>query len=174
MENRWYVITGGPCSGKTSVIQELERLGYTVVQETARELIENELAKGKSLEEVFADRKEFDRQSLELKFMKEQALSPDTLVFFDRAIPDTRAYLAVHGIDESAEVRKRIEQAFYKRVFLLDLLPLKSDSARKETSEQQKQIQEAIQNVYTGLGFTPVRVPVMPVTARVQYILARL
>ena len=29
----WHVITGAPCSGKTTVIRELERRGYSVVHE---------------------------------------------------------------------------------------------------------------------------------------------
>ncbi|MBW2239191.1 MAG: AAA family ATPase [Deltaproteobacteria bacterium] len=32
-QTNWHVITGAPCSGKTSVICELERRGHPVVHE---------------------------------------------------------------------------------------------------------------------------------------------
>ena len=47
-ETNWYVITGAPSSGKSSVIRELENLGYRVVHEVARAYIEEELKKGKN------------------------------------------------------------------------------------------------------------------------------
>jgi len=35
-------IIGGPCSGKTTVIKELEKQGFNVIHETARNLIEEQ------------------------------------------------------------------------------------------------------------------------------------
>jgi predicted ATPase len=43
-KTNWYVITGAPCSGKTSVIRELEKRGYRVVHEVARAYIEGKRA----------------------------------------------------------------------------------------------------------------------------------
>ena len=41
MTAEFIVITGGPCSGKTTIIQALARTGYTTVPEAATELIED-------------------------------------------------------------------------------------------------------------------------------------
>ena len=38
-----YVLTGGPCSGKTTVLNILAKCGYPVVPELAREMIEKEI-----------------------------------------------------------------------------------------------------------------------------------
>ena len=40
---QWYVITGPPCSGKTTLIDKLEALGYPVVHEVARWVIEGNI-----------------------------------------------------------------------------------------------------------------------------------
>ena len=51
----WYVITGAPCSGKTSVINAFEQQGFLVVHEVARAYIDEELQQGKSLKQIKAD-----------------------------------------------------------------------------------------------------------------------
>ena len=40
MTAEFIVITGGPCSGKTTIIQALAEAGHTTVPEAATELIE--------------------------------------------------------------------------------------------------------------------------------------
>ena len=50
--NHWYVITGAPCSGKTSVIREIEKRGYGTVPEAARTYIKQELAQGLTLDKI--------------------------------------------------------------------------------------------------------------------------
>jgi len=42
----WYILTGGPGTGKTSVLEELEKRGYAVKPEAATMLIRQELANG--------------------------------------------------------------------------------------------------------------------------------
>jgi predicted ATPase len=69
--NQWYVITGAPCSGKTSVIHELEKRGYHIVTETARAHIEKQLAKGLTLSQIKEDELAFERHILHLKIADE-------------------------------------------------------------------------------------------------------
>lgn len=42
----FYILTGGPGVGKTSVLNELEKSGYTVMPETARAIIKEQMATG--------------------------------------------------------------------------------------------------------------------------------
>jgi predicted ATPase len=58
----WYVITGAPSSGKTSVICDLEKLGYRVVHEVARAYLDEQLQKGKRLKQIKADSLSFESQ----------------------------------------------------------------------------------------------------------------
>ena len=54
-KTNWYVITGGPSTGKSKTIDYLAYLGYLIRPEVARILIDDELSKGKTLEEIRED-----------------------------------------------------------------------------------------------------------------------
>ena len=41
-----YVITGGPGTGKTSLIEELKTVGYQTVKEVARDIIKEQQLQG--------------------------------------------------------------------------------------------------------------------------------
>lgn len=88
----WCVITGAPCSGKTSVVKELERRGYQVVHESARAYIDQQLAAGKRLDQIKADERTFENHILNAKRAIESTLPPEETIFFDRGLPDSIAY----------------------------------------------------------------------------------
>jgi predicted ATPase len=46
VKKNFYVITGGPGAGKTSVLEYLAAKGYSYVPETARQIIKERLSKG--------------------------------------------------------------------------------------------------------------------------------
>ncbi|PIS15984.1 hypothetical protein COT62_00785 [Candidatus Roizmanbacteria bacterium CG09_land_8_20_14_0_10_41_9] len=58
-KNNWYVITGAPSAGKTTLLKELEKKGYTVIYEAARIIIDREMKKGKKLSEIRKNELEF-------------------------------------------------------------------------------------------------------------------
>ena len=99
---------------------------------------------------------------------------PKETVFLDRAIPDTRAYCQFLGIPEPPHLAAALAKASYRKVFILDLLPLVKDYARLEDEAAQKTIQELLIGVYNSLPFPTVRVPVLPIETRVDLILANL
>jgi predicted ATPase len=67
-----------------------------------------------------------------------------------------------------------LEKAYYKKIFILDLLPLVNDYARRENEAAQKKIHELIIEVYTSLSFPIVHVPVLPTEDRADFILNHL
>lgn len=169
--NRRYVITGGPCSGKTTLITELGSLGYATVGEAARFYIEQELIKGKTLEEVTKDRPTFEREVLALKVAREAAADAHDIVFFDRGIPDTRAYRRIHRMPEDAALLNALTHARYNIVFLLHPLPLVQDGVRIEDTRMQLEIQAALEHAYVELEHKVVHVPVLPLRERVDFVL---
>ena len=100
----------------------IEKLGYRVIPEAARVLIDEELAKGKTIEEIRKDERGFQRKVLAMKIKIENELSKDEIIFFDRAVPDSVAYYQISGLDpeEALNVCRRGQ---YSKVFLMEQLP---------------------------------------------------
>lgn len=174
VETNWYVITGGPSSGKTTVVDELRRRGYRTLVEDARHYVDLQRAKGRTVDELEKNRRTFQRKVLELQIAQENLLVPCDTVFLDRAIPDTRAYCMFLNIPEDVRLQKLMHTVSYRKIFILDLLPLVKDYARREDEADQKKIHELLIAVYSSLPFPIVRVPVLPIEERVEFILAHL
>lgn len=174
-KTNWCVITGAPSSGKTSVVEELARRGHAIQNEIARDLIEECLNHGMTLAEVRGDEyaKELQQRILKLKNAREMALDPETLIFSDRGTPDSIAYFRIAGLDTAlATVAAQVFR--YRAVFILDRLPVQKDGVRSESEEQAGVLDHMIEEDYKALGYAPVRVPVLPIPARADFILARL
>ncbi|MFO7706676.1 MAG: ATP-binding protein [Desulfobacterales bacterium] len=168
---QWRVITGAPCSGKTAVIEELARRGHPVVPETARATIDRELARGRRLEEIKADAGVFEGRIFRAKLELEGRLPTDEPLFLDRGLPDSIAYFTLEGLDPREPLRHS-RQVRYHRVFLFERLDFLKDPVRSETPETAARIERLIEQAYDRLGYRPVRVPVLSIAARTDYVLA--
>ncbi len=174
VNTNWYVITGGPSSGKTTVVNALKARGYKTMVEYARHYIDLQRAAGRTLKEIKENRRTFQREVLELQITQERSLSPDEIVFLDRAIPDTRAYCQLLDLPEDRRLVEAMRTVSYRKIFILDLLPLVKDYARREDEAAQRAIHELLVGVYRSLPFPIVYVPVLPVEQRIDLILANL
>ena len=167
----WYVITGGPSSGKTTTVNLLKAKGYTTTIEHARHYIDTQRITGKTTEEIRANQLAFQRGVQEMQIAQEKALSRDDVVFLDRALPDARAYYRFLDLPEDGKLRDALKDSSYRKIFILDPLPLANDYARTEDERAQKKIHALITEVYESLGFPIVHVPVLPPEKRVDFIL---
>jgi predicted ATPase len=171
--NPWYVLTGGPCAGKTTLVKEFEADGIRVVHESARAVIERGLASGQSLEEIrkgptfVQDIIALDTANLSLHTGAER-------VFFDRSIIDNIGYHRHLGFEPSAELLAACERASFAKVFILDIVNYTRDYARNESPEEARAIQDALESAYREYGIPVVNVPVLPVEERVAFIVERL
>jgi predicted ATPase len=170
----WYVITGGPSSGKTTTVNLLSQRGYKTTIEHARHYLDTQRADGRSIEEIRKNQKEFQLGVLEMQIDQEESLTPNDTVFLDRAIPDARAYYRFLDLPEDKRLTDALSKASYKKVFILDRLPLVPDYARTEDEAAQKRIHELLTEVYRTLPFPIVQVPVLAPEARVDFILKNL
>jgi predicted ATPase len=173
-ETNWYVITGGPSSGKTTTIDILQARGYNTVIEHARHYLEIQRFNGHPVEEVKSNQKEFQLAILKMQMEAESKLDPQDVVFLDRAIPDGYAYYRYMNIPEATEMTEALKSVSYKKVFMLDCLPIVQDDFRKEDEEAQKKIQAELIAAYKALPFPIVYVPVMEPYERVEFILNNL
>lgn len=171
-----YIITGGPGAGKTSLLTELQRMGFSVSEEASRQLIIEEVNKGSDCLPwvnlpAFAE-KALDRmQALYLEAPEDQT------TFFDRGIPDIIAYLKAAGIDPEAKYYQALfKYQYQQKVFIL--APWESiyvnDSERWQSFEEAKKLYQAIKETYEELGFQLIELPAASLKERAGFIMAHL
>jgi predicted ATPase len=169
----WCVITGAPCSGKTSVIKELERRGYKVVHETARAFIDQQLAAGRRLDEIKADEPAFENHILNAKLVIESSLPPNETIFLDRGIPDSIAYFKLAGLNPDSPLRES-NRLRYRRVFFFEKLGFLKDRVRCEDESTADRLHRLIAESYRRLEYEMIPVPVLSIEQRADFILDRL
>ena len=170
----WCVITGGPGCGKTTTVNLLRERGYHTTIEHARHFLYLQRIKGRTVDEVRKNQMEFQSGILNMQIEQEVSLSPEETVFLDRALPDSLAYYHYLNIEPDQRLLTALQKVHYKKIFILDLLPLVNDYARKENDAAQKKIHDLITVVYASLSFPIVYVPVLPPEDRADFILNNL
>jgi len=171
LKTNWYVITGGPSSGKTTTVNLLKDRGYKTTIEHARHYIDTQKITGKTVEEIRANQLAFQQGILDMQIAEEQALSLGEIIFLDRAIPDALAYYRFLKLPEDEKLKNVVHKFSYKKVFILDPLPLVKDYARTEDETAQKNIHTLLVQVYEELHYPVIHVPVFPPDERVDCIL---
>jgi len=168
------VITGGPGTGKTTIINELSKNGFACMEEISRQI--TKMARKNGTEQLFL--KEpllFSKLLLEGRVTQyKKALKKDKkFVFFDRGIPDVHAYMNYMGIKYPKIYEKKSKENFYDVVFLMP--PWKeiyiTDNERYESFEQSLAIHNHLNNTYKSLGYKPIEVLFGDVKQRVDFIL---
>jgi predicted ATPase len=174
IQRNWHVITGGPSSGKSTVIKILKDQGYTTTEEVARHFIDLQRINGRSTDEIRANQRQFQHKVLNLQIELERRLDPQELIFLDRGLPDELAYYQYFNLPPDEKLLEYLESATYKKIFIMDLLPLDKDYARTEDVAAQKALHQLIIETYTNRSEPVVMVPVLPPKERAKFILDNL
>lgn len=161
---RRYIITGGPGSGKTSIINDLAKRGYLVAQEAATDVIEEGLQQ--NLEDPWmADDYHIKISSLMAKRQKEIGNSPKDIVFFDRGHLDGITYILLQRRKLPQQVvdyvQSTIDEGFFdKTVFFIENLGVcEQASNRTETLEEALAKSRQIKQNYLALGYEVIDIP---------------
>ena len=169
------VITGGPGTGKSTVILELEKREFKCMHEISREV--TLMARKNGIEQLFLkDPMLFSKLLLEgrvQQFLKADKLKSD-LVFFDRGIPDVFAYMNYLGVTyPDVFIEKSKKHMYNKTLFLMP--PWKdiyiTDNERYESFEQSLAIHNHLSTAYKGLGYDVIEVPFGTAKERADFIL---
>ncbi len=154
----FFIFSGGPGCGKSSVILHLEKEhGFAVVHEAAESIIRIEKAKGNPRP---WESPGFQRRICELqgvRMARVDSLSKSEPVLLDRYFVDSIAYsremgrtgeMPDAGMDNSIPV------------FFFDLLPShESNDIRREDAAQAARMHSVIASEYENMGFKIIRVP---------------
>jgi len=167
----WYVITGGPSSGKTTVLQGLTKLGYFTAPDVARDYINQEIANGKSLKEIRRNEAEFQRIVLKMKIEREKKIPKNKTVFLDNAVPCSIAYYQTCGLNPQGVIQLCRENQ-YQKIFFLEQLSIKKDYARTENAKTLRKLNKLLKEGYKNLGYKVIDIPAMSIEERIQKILA--
>ncbi|NPA45606.1 MAG: ATP-binding protein [Chlorobi bacterium] len=169
------VITGGPGTGKSTVINELIRRGYNAMPEVSREVIRE--AKKQGIDQLFlTDPLLFSKKLIEGRVRQwEEAQQMDTdLVFFDRGIPDVPAYMRYSKTPVPEEFMEYCHRYRYNQpVFIMP--PWQeiyvNDFERYESFNQAQLIHNRLVNMYMELEYFLIFVPFGTVEKRADFIL---
>jgi predicted ATPase len=187
MHVRHYIMTGTPGSGKTTILDELGRRGFTVVAEAATDVIASAHAAGEvdpHWRPDFTDRIVQLQRSRQLSADRATTAgaATDVVHFYDRSPVCTLVlgrFLAEFGgtgptAAVQAEVDQVLAEALYEPavLFVRTLGFVEPTAARRISFEESLRFERLHEEVYRSLGFELVDVTVAPVSARVDQVLA--
>ncbi|MBA1139089.1 AAA family ATPase [Mesorhizobium neociceri] len=172
--DRFFVLTGGPGSGKTTLIEAFSVAGFANSPEAGRGIIRDQLAIGGNAL-PWQDRALFSELMLSWELRSWQAACDlSGPVFFDRGVPDTLGYYRLIGLPAPAHVGSVAAKFRYnRRVFIAPPLPeiFMQDEERKQTLDEAERTYHSLVGVYGELGYELVELPRAPVEERRRFIL---
>jgi len=114
-----FVVSGGPESGKTTVLHELASLGFACAPEVARQIIREQAQSGGTAL-PWRDREAYTRLMLQRSIESYRTQTPAScLVFSDRGIPDVLCYPQLIGLSDPGFILDACRQYRYGPVVFL-------------------------------------------------------
>ena len=172
--NKRILFTGGPGTGKTTVINQLINQGYFCFKESSREIIKG--FKKKGIDQLFLSNPiKFSELLLESRInqFKEAKDINDKCIFYDRGIPDILAYLNYKEVSFGKEFDLASKKFKYDYIFIAEPWKeiYKNDEERYESYEELKIINKYLKKTYSELGYEFLVLPEESVEARVNFII---
>ena len=168
------VLIGGPGTGKTAVLETLKKRGFFCLDEVSRAVTLE--AQKQGIDQLFLSNPLLFSQKLlegrENQFFNAQK-SNSEYVFFNRGIPDVKAYLDYYKTEHPSLFLEKCKEYFYDVIF--HFKPWNAiytkDNERYESFDEAKQIDFFITKTYQNLGYTLIDVPFGTVNERVDFII---
>lgn len=168
------MLIGGPATGKTTVLEALKEEKFHCFEEISREVTLN--AQKNGIEQLFlTEPLLFSEMLLEGREMQylEAEKSSNHFVFFDRGIPDVKAYLDYFKSNYPTTFLEKCQLYSYDYIFHFSPWEAihTNDNERYESYEESILIDQFIKKTYTDLGYKIINVPFGKLDERCQFIL---
>ncbi|TXE16027.1 ATP-binding protein [Psychroserpens burtonensis] len=177
MNTQRIVITGGPGTGKSSIINELISRDFICFKEVSRQVTLD--ARKDGVEQLFLTKPRLFSELLlkaRTQQFKEADTIAETIVFLDRGLPDVLAYMDYVKSDYPKHFTDSCETHVYHKVFVL--APWQeifvSDSERYENFDQAVEIHHSLLETYKRFGYELIDVPFESIANRTDFILDHL
>jgi len=164
------MISGCSGGGKSTLIEELARRGYTVVREPGRRIIADVRA-GKVGALPWDDPAGFARHALAMSIADHAAAKG--LTFFDRGVVDAAVALQAAAGESAAD---DVARHRYHRLFLAPPWPqiYEQDEDRRHGLDKALDDHDRVDRAYRDAGYRPIILPYDAVAARADFVLAKL
>jgi predicted ATPase len=172
--DRFVVVTGGPGSGKTTLIDALEEAGFARTIEAGRGIIQDQVAiGGRAL--PWIDPALFAEHMLTWEMRSYHAAKRSQgWMFFDRGVPDVAGYLRLMRLPIPHHVEEAV-RAFRYHPRVLIAPPwgeiFEQDGERKQDFAEAVRTFESLTSAYSDFGYELVEIPRCSVKQRVEFVL---
>lgn len=169
-----YIISGGPGTGKTKVLDALATQGEICCEEVSRQLIREQAASGGALL-PWNDLEAFAQECVRRMQAQAARCPTDRRVFLDRGVPDVAGYLRHGGYGVPPELRT-LASMYAPIMFFAPAWEAiyVNDAERPQTYQESVALGAHIRQTYQDYGFRVLELPRQAVDARVRYILETL
>ncbi|QRZ13927.1 AAA family ATPase [Paracoccus methylovorus] len=177
MCDHMFVVTGGPGSGKSTLIDALHDRGFASMPEAGRAIIRDQVQIGGTAL-PWADKATFAELMLgwELRSWHEAAAF-EKPVLMDRGVPDVVGYLTLCGLRVPIHVEAAAETYRYNRtVFIAPYWEaiFGQDAERRQDQEEAEATGRVMADTYARFGYQLVELPKASVEERVAFVMDHL
>lgn len=169
------LITGGPGTGKTTLVDELRKKGYVCSEEIVRNLTLKKRKEG--FDQYFlTDPLDFSKKLFNQRLSQYNKDYNSDLVIYDRGPIDVLAYLNFKSIEIPKDLIIKSKKIAYQYAFILN--PWKDiysqDEVRYESFEECRLIHNFLINEYKKFKIKLISVPNGKISDRVNFIKSQL
>lgn len=169
------ILSGGPGTGKTSILNSLKSLGFNCFDEISREIIKKEIAKGSDAL-PWQNLHAFSEQVISHRVIQYKNAAKG-LNFYDRGIIDVIAYMNHDKfVNDSKWLELSKELNYHKVVFITPPWReiFKNDMERMESFQKLVSLHQSLISTYKAYGYAVIEIPKDTIENRVQFILKAL
>jgi predicted ATPase len=175
--DRFVVITGGPGSGKSTLIDALGARGFARTIEAGRAIIQEQVKSGGHAL-PWSDPRAFAELMFEWELRSyRDAAEKNGVVFFDRGIADVVGYLRLMALPVPAHMDAAVRShRYHRRVFVAPPWPeiFAQDAERKQTLEEAERTYQVMVETYAAYGYVLVELPRVSVDKRIAFVIGEL